>query len=272
MDQLIKINTVITITTFIMGTAFGSFLSVVLHRFHDQKKGIIIGRSACPHCQHPLKNRDLMPLISYLLLRGKCRYCEKKIGLEYFILELAMGIISVLLLWKFPFLIEKSQVVSWPNLAYYFLYFFESWLFLGIFFYDLKYLEIPDLFLVPLIVMTLLSSIIMGKLSLLSLLIAAIIAVGFFGGQILVSKGRWLGEGDLYLAIAMAFLFGWEKLLLAIVLTYFIGAAISVGLLVFKKVNSKSKIPFAPFMVGASFITLFFGNEILQWYFNLLSI
>ena len=105
----------------------------------------------------------------------------------------------------------------------------------------------------------------------INILIALGIAVIFFGGQILLSKGKWLGEGDLYFAISMGFLLGWKLFIIAIVLTYIIGAFLSIILLTFKKAGAKTKIPFAPFMVIGTFTTIFIGPEILDWYLKMLS-
>ena len=102
-----------------------------------------------------------------------------------------------------------------------------------------------------------------------NLMIAVALALLFFGGQRLLSKGAWLGEGDVYVAVGMAFLFGWKLLIVATVLTYLLGAIISILLLILKKVDRKSKIPFAPFMVFGSFATLLYGEEILTWYSNI---
>ena len=106
----------------------------------------------------------------------------------------------------------------------------------------------------------------MGTPDIINALIAVAAALLIFGGQILVSKGKWLGEGDLYLAIAIALILGWEIFLLFVVLSYFIGAITSIPLLATKKTGLKSAVPFCPFMVLAAFLCIFFGDEIIAWY------
>lgn len=272
-----EIKLMLTLLIFILGVSLGSFLSVIQHRVREKKRGMFFGRSACPHCSHPLKTGDLMPLVSYLLLRGKCRYCEKKIGFYYFLLELTMGIIAVAVWYRFPFLAQAATnstdfFFDWHNGIQFLLTLVESFCLIGIFFYDLQYLEIPDILLFPLIGIAFLGSVALKQTSVIDLLIAGVIALVFFGGQIVLSKGRWLGEGDLYLGLAMAFMFSWKLFLVSIVLTYFIGAIISLVLLAFKKVHKSSKVPFAPFMVTATFLTFFCGDSILNWYSNFLSL
>ena len=113
---------------------------------------------------------------------------------------------------------------------------------------------------------TLLGNFITGESSILGLITAALIPLIFFGSQILVSKGEWLGEGDLYLGFSMAFLLGFNKTILAIILSYFLGTIIALIMLTNKKTKLKSQIAFAPFLILGTLISLFFGNEILSYY------
>ena len=267
-------NFIIALFIFIVGTCCGSFLSVIIHRVRKKQKGIFFGRSNCVHCKKKLAAKDLIPLLSYILLKGRCRYCHKTLGPYYFFLEFITGLIFLLIYFKFSFLIEKNSLllIDWKTLYETFLYFIYSLFFVGIFFYDLQYMEIPNLFLFPLIFVSLAGSLILGSPGLISIIIALGIALIFFGGQILLSRGQWLGEGDLYIAIAMAFIFGWQMLLVAITLMYIIGAIISIILLATKNAKSKSKIPFGPFMIMASFVTIFTGQEILNWYLKLINL
>lgn len=148
----------------------------------------------------------------------------------------------------------------------FFLYALDGILLIGIFFHDLQYTKIPDIFIWPFIIVSLANNIFNKSSSFPELLIAFVIALVFFGGQRLVSKGNWLGEGDVYMGIGMALLFGWKLLIVAIVLTYIVGGIIGLILLAMKKVDRKSKIPFAPFMVFGTLATILYGQEILNWY------
>ena len=266
--------TIIIVTLLIiLGTALGSLLSVIIHRIEHQEKGIIIGRSRCPHCRKTLASADLVPIFSYIYLRGKCRYCNKKISPMYFFLEITSALVLILIYLKFPF-------AGTPGAASYFfdtamalkfsLYAINSILLIGIFFHDLQYSKIPDIFIWPFVIVSLANNIANKSSSFPDLLIACAIALVFFGGQRLLSKGNWLGEGDVYVSIGMALLFGWKLFIVAIVLTYLAGGIIGFALLAMRKVEQKSKIPFAPFMVFGTFATILYGQEILNWYANIL--
>lgn len=268
------ITAFITFFIFLLGISLGSFLSVLVFRLQKKEKGMLFGRSHCPHCKKNLQAKDLIPLLSFLLLRGKCRYCHQKLSPYYFILEITCGLILLLFFLKFPFLAETPGTalsVDWQNLLQFLFYSGYGILFMGIFVYDLQTMEIPDIFLFPLVLLTLLGSLAIDRHSTVDLLIALLIALIFFGGQIMISKGTWLGEGDLYMGIAMAFLFGWQLLIAAIIITYLAGAIISLILLTTKNAHGKSKIPFAPFMVLGSFVTILFGSDLTNFYLSLLS-
>lgn len=263
----------ISIFIFILGASLGSFLSVVIHRTENKKKGMVLGRSQCPHCKKNLQTIDLVPVLNYIYLKGKCRYCHKPIAPHYFFLELSAGLILLLVYLKFPFFMEENGLTTLNSTAAlsFLFYGVDSMLLIGIFFYDLQYLKIPDIFLYPFIVSSLFGSLALHTSSEISLGVALVISLIFFGGQRLISKGLWLGEGDVYLGAGMALLFGWQLFLISIVLTYVSGAIISLVLLASKKADGKTKIAFAPFMVFGTFITMFYGEQILNWYLHLLS-
>lgn len=265
----------ILIFIFLLGASIGSFLSVVLYRVKKGEKGIIFGQSYCPQCKKKLVITDMIPIASYVVLRGRCRHCKKKISPYYFFLELITGLVLLSIYLKYPFLYWLQNGTFMPDLnllvtAIFFAIY--GCFFVAIFFFDLQTNQIPDLFLYPLIGISVLGTIIMGTPDLVSAIIAVLIALVLFGGQIWFSKGKWLGEGDLYLAIALAIIFGWQLFLLTVVASYFIGALISIPLLLSKKAKMKSQIPFGPFLVLGAFMTMFFGEQILNWYLNSLVI
>jgi prepilin signal peptidase PulO-like enzyme (type II secretory pathway) len=267
------VTLITTFFLFVLGLSLGSFISVVIERIHTKSKGIFFGHSKCPECHHRLKTIDLIPLVSYIMLKGACRYCKKKFSSQYFYLELFTAVVITGLFFLNPFIIENVngmiEVSSALAIAFT-LKSFVSLLLIAIFFYDLKHLEIPDLFLFPFIALSFITSLILGQPDLISMAIAAVIATVFLGGQIFFSKGEWLGEGDLYIGLGMAALFGWQLFLVALVISYLIGGTSAAIFLSLKKVNAKSKVPFAPFLVLGTFITLFTGADILNWYIHFL--
>lgn len=260
----------------ILGASIGSFLSVVIFRLKHKQKGAIIGRSRCPHCKKTLSTYDLIPIVNYILLGGRCRYCHTSISIYYFFLEITTALVFLLMYLRFPFVLDGNMLsnyaIDWMTALQYLFATVNGTLLIGIFFFDLQYMEVPDLLVYPLIVIGLLGSLVTKAVDFPSILIAMAIAAVFFGGQRVLSKGKWLGEGDIYVALGMAVIFGWKLFLIAVSFSYVIGALICIILLATKSLKVKSKIPFAPFLVFGTFVTILYGNEILAWYLNLLSI
>lgn len=271
-----SIYTLVAILVFVLGASLGSFISVLIHRIRSNRKGIFFGKSECPQCGKKLKAKDLIPIFSFILLKGKCRYCGNTISLHYLALELLTSLAFLATYLRFPFISEdigaEFFTIDYSNLIIFIFFVLYSVFFVAIFYYDILYEEIPDAFLFPLIGISLLGSLVMGTPDGISMLFGLLIALIFFGGQILISKGKWLGEGDMYFSISMALILGWQLLIMAIVISYTLGAIISLVLLAEKKEKLKSAVPFAPFLVLGTFITIFFGNDILNWYLSTLLI
>ncbi len=262
-------NALISLGVFIIGAALGSFLQVINTRLQKNERGIIKGRSHCDHCKKTLQTFDLIPIVSYLFLQGKCRYCQKKIPFENFAAELLFALTLLGFFWKNEVIQESvggDLIWNGLHLLNFIAYGIESFLLLLIFFYDLKLKKIPDIYLYLLVAASFIFGITTHQHSLVDLLIACVISLTVFGGQILVSKGKWLGEGDLYIALALGFIFGWQLLCVSIILTYFIGSLISILLLAGKLVKPGDQIPFAPFLVMGFWGTAFFGEQLLHWY------
>lgn len=269
-------NIFLIILIFYFGTAIGSFLSVLIHRYKEKKPGILLGRSMCPHCKTKLQALDLIPLASYLLLKRKCRFCEKEISPHYFYLELLTGIIFASLFLKFSFL-EFTQFAPYTTfhakeLMIFFSYAVISSFLMLIFFYDLLYKEIPDIFSLPPVAVVLAAGFILGIPSWQEMLIGGAAAGVFFQGQILFSGGRWLGGGDTRLGILMGILLGWKLLIVAVFTAYMLGTGISIYLLIGKKVDMKSSIAFGPYLVTGTFFAIFLGKFVVEWYGNFLNI
>ncbi len=256
---------VIPIFIFVLGASIGSFLSVVVHRIAKNEKGIFIGTSHCPECHKKLLFRDMIPIISFMIRKGKCRFCKRKISSLYPSLELftALTFTAHYIYYTGNGILNNA---AWQGVAFFIFHLIYATLFIGIFFYDLLHKQIPDLFLFPLIGIGIMGSFISGTPDGINMIIAIIIAMLFFWGQRVISKGKWLGEGDVYLAIGMAVILGWQQLLIAIFISYSLGAAISVFLLTTKKVTPKTQIALAPFLSLGYFLTLFFAADILKWY------
>lgn len=247
---------------FAIGVAFGSFLSMLIPRIHDAEAGILFGRSHCPKCKGKLKSRDLIPILSYCWNQAKCRFCSKKISPIYPAIEVLTGIMFILVYLRFPF---ESFAAS-PLAIFYGII---TLILIFTFFYDLKYLEISDSILLPGTVIAFLGSLFLGIHTWQSLLLGMGIGVGFFLLQLLISRGKWIGAGDLRIGAFMGAVLGWEMTLVALVLSYLAGSALSIPLLLAKAKKVGEKIPLGPFLVIGTFLALFFGEQLLDWYINL---
>ena len=248
---------------FFLGIAFGSFANVVIMRLHSGEKGILKGRSHCAKCNHSLSVWDLIPLFSWLFLKGKCRYCHKPISFQYPLVEFVMGAMFVAAYIASVFVANQSP-------------FYEIWL-LAIFFpftilfiYDLLYMQLPDEVSLPAIVVLFGFTFLDFTPTWQDALIGAAIPLGFFGAQYLISKGKWIGEGDFRLGILMGFILGWKLTIVALFLSYILGSIVGVYVLASKSKKMSSQLPFGPFLILGTIITLFAGNEILDWYLGFL--
>jgi len=271
------------VVIFIFGSVVGSFLNCLIYRLKT-KESFLKGRSFCPYCKHTLTWRDLIPIFSFLLLKGKCRYCQKKISPQYPLVELASGVLFVLILIYFPqtyfpqtyfpqtlpirIILAMAKIIRMG-------YFLAITSFLiVIFVYDLKHFIIPDKVVFPAIIIALFYNLFRCFYNSSSLclytLYAAFGAAGFFLSIVLISRGKWMGLGDVKLAFLMGLFLGFPKILVALFLAFLIGAIIGIGLILTKRKTFGSEVPFGPFLVTGTFIALFWGKEIVRWYLNLL--
>lgn len=247
MESLFTPDLFLVVYFFVLGTIFGSFGNVLIFRLPEGE--MPNGRSRCPSCKHTLRVWDLVPIVSYVCLRGKCRYCKKRISSQYPIIEC----ISALL---FAYAAMQTGLEIYQSL----LLGLCMWILLLIAVIDAKVQGIPDLLNFPLVVLALAYSLSTGTFSMVSVLIG----VGFLGLQWLLSGGKWVGSGDIILIAGMAMLVGpWTHMIFCIFSAYIIGAGIASVLLLTKMKSRKDSLPFAPFLVLSTYITIAWGAEIL---------
>ena len=267
---------------FVFGTICGSFLNCVIYRL-EIGESFLKGRSYCPHCKHVLTWQDLIPIFSFLILKGKCRYCHQKISWQYPLVELATGILFVSTL--IYFFSKTSILVNSAMTELTSIYYLVIACFLIIIFvYDLKHYIIPDKVIYPAIAIAFLYQLfkiwdlgfvpnfefrISNFQTLANPLLSAFLASLFFLMIVLISQGKWMGVGDIKLAFLMGLILSFPNILVALFLAFFIGAIIGIGLIIARKKTLKSEIPFGPFLVSGTFLALFFGQRILGWYLNL---
>ncbi|OIO46920.1 MAG: hypothetical protein AUJ31_00745 [Parcubacteria group bacterium CG1_02_39_15] len=261
----------------LFGLVMGSFLNCIIYRLQTGE-GFLKGRSFCPHCRHELSWQDLIPIFSFLILKGRCRYCQKPISWQYPLVELATGIIFLLIVWNLEFGICLEFGI-W-NLLFYLLI---SCFLIIIFVYDLKHYIIPDAVIYPAIAIAFLYQLfrmlnfvnwnLFGiwnvESGILRPISSAFLASLFFLAIVFLSQGKWMGLGDVKLAFLMGLFLGFPNILVALFLAFFIGAIIGIGLIISGKRTLKSEVPFGPFLITGTFIALFWGNQITNWYLSL---
>jgi prepilin signal peptidase PulO-like enzyme (type II secretory pathway) len=253
----------IYIFVFIFGLIIGSFLNCVIYRL-ETGESFLKGRSYCPHCKHVLAWKDLIPIFSFLILKGKCRYCEKKISFQYPLVEFFTGILFAFTTYNLqPTTLQQTLILC-------FQLFVVSCLVI-IFVFDLKHYLIPDKIIYPAIAIAFLNQILTSNIQhLTSNLILGILPSLFFLTIILISHETWMGFGDFKLSILMGLILGWPKILVALFFAFFSGAIVGLILIFLKRKTMKSQIPFAPFLVSGTFLAMFFGDKIINWYLRLI--
>lgn len=263
-------NIAIAVVVFIFGLAFGSFINAFVYRLNSNKT--LLGRSECPNCKNKLKSLDLIPVFSYLFLKGKCRYCNKKISLQYPLVELSTGIIFLLTYFKIDSLFEQFDMFFYIDLV---LYLFVAVILIIVFIYDYKYYIIPNKVIFPAVLIVLLFLIIKGIIIgdigfLLPYLYSVALIFGFFLMIFLISRGKWIGAGDVKFGILMGLIIPWPNSIAALFLSFVIGAMVGLILIAVGRKKIKEKVPFGTFLVIGTFIAFFAGDYLIDWYLDLI--
>lgn len=251
------------ILTIVLGLIIGSFINAVIYRLYSGDS-IIAGRSACPDCEEQLRPRDLVPIASFVYLKGQCRYCKKKISWQYPLVEAGTALVFFLFYHKFGLGIELVASLAFAS----------AFIVIGVF--DFKHYLILDKVLLPLGIIAIgwnlygdissplhASRLALGILSGLGL-------AGFFGLQYLISRGRWIGLGDVKLGFVLGNILLWPLSLCMLLLAYFSGALTGIILIAAGKKQLSSKLPFGVFLALSAIITMLWGNEIVAWYRSLI--
>ena len=250
----------------ILGLIFGSFINAWVWRTRNDKS-IAKGRSACPKCHHKLAWYDLVPVLSYAMLKGKCRYCKTRISLQYPLVEVGTAVLFGLLYW----VLRPADAYAW---AQFIIILAISVLLVAAFVYDALYMVLPEKYMLPAIALGVVSlglkAYHIGWDAMIPQLIGLAVVVLFYTGLWFFSRGKWLGAGDIRIAAVMGLLLEPKQLLVGLFFTYIIGAA--YGLYVVRKSKKKRgvKVPFGPFMIIGLYIGLLFGNTIANWYLSFL--
>ncbi len=264
------------VVIFIFGILIGSFLNALIWRLHTEES-IMHGRSYCPYCKHTLSWRELVPLASFIIQKGKCKHCGKKISRQYPLVELATGVLFIIAYCVLareanggvPAPIFPPETFIFTDYLLLLRNFFFIAVLIVIFIYDLKWYLILDKVTLPAIVTAFVWNALFG-ISWYTMFVGAAIAGGFFFLQFAVSHGRWIGGGDIRLGALMGVMLGWQQTLVALMISYIVGSVVGVGLLATKKKTAKSHIPFGTFLSIGTVVVLLYGEKIITWYIHLI--
>jgi len=261
-----------------LGLCLGSFVNALVWRLHENSKkqnvkskklSIVSGRSVCPNCGHELSAWDLVPVLSWLYLKGRCRYCRKPISWQYPLVELAMALVFIFsyLFWPGDLHLvgQKLLLATWLT---------GSVGLLALLVYDWRWMLLPNRIIYPTLAVAL-----AGRLAYIVfyagnkahsfwlLAFSLLIASGMFFILYLLSQGRWIGFGDVRLGLVTGTLIADPaQSFLMIFLAALMGTIVALPGLVSGKLQISHRLPFGPFLITATGIVVLFGTPIIDWY------
>lgn len=268
----------IILVLIVLGLCLGSFVNALVWRIHQQslpkKKraasdvdlSISRGRSMCPDCKHQLVAQDLVPVISWLSTAGRCRYCTSRIHWQYPVVECLMASVFVLSYVWWPYGFELAGIVQ-----------FVTWLVMLVGFgalvvYDLRWMLLPNRVVFPLQAIAAISVLLVAVISwdfgiVLSAFVGVICVSGLFYVLFQVSKGTWIGGGDVKLGVVLGlFVGGPINALLVLFASSLLGSIVGLPIMVLSKSGRKARVPFGPFLIAATIVVYLFGAVIIDWY------
>lgn len=245
---------------FILGTAVGSFINVVVDRTTAGVSFLGLSRSYCDHCRATLSTVDLIPIVSFVTLGARCRFCKKPISWQYPIVEAITGVLFVV---AFLSLANASQL-SLINL-FYFLFLIGILIVVAV--VDFKYSLIPTTFVYVAALFSLVYNyFLLPSAIFINHVLSAFAAAVFFLLIVLATRGRGMGEGDIIFAFLIGMVLGFEKTLVSLMLSFLIGALVALLMVAVGRKKFGETVPFAPFLALGLLISLFWGEQVISWY------
>lgn len=283
LDTLAQQPLLLWLLVFCLGLVVGSFLNVVIHRLplmmEAEWKGqcrellelpaeqgarpisLATPGSSCPHCGHGIRWYQNIPILSYLLLKGRCANCQKSISLRYPLVELLTGILSLLVAWRFG---ASAQTLALLPL---------TWGLIALSFIDLDKQLLPDSITLPLLWLGLAISLgtvfINPAEAILGALVGYLSLWSFYWAFKLITGKEGMGHGDFKLLALFGAWVGWKLVLLIILLSAVVGAVFGIGMILFRGHDRQIPIPFGPYLAVAGWICLLWGRELGQVYLSL---
>lgn len=247
----------LTVFAFLFGTIVGSFLNVCIYRLPSEES-IVRPRSRCPACRTPIRALDNIPLLSYALLRGRCRACGAPIAWRYPLVEALTGALFAVTVARFGLGLDTAiWLVFLAGLVV-------------VSFIDLDHQIIPNAVTLPGIPLGLVAGLLTGEPPLLDRLIGMLAGAGFlylvlyYGGTLYGQEA--MGEGDLNLIALIGAFLGWRAVVITILVGCLLGATAGVGLILLRRLSRRQHIPFGPFLALGAVAALFWGDQLIAWY------
>ena len=260
-DPLIPPFGITGLVVFVIGTLIGSFLTVCIYRL-PREGSIVAPRSACPACGEKIRWFDNIPLLSFILLGGRCRSCRASISYRYPIVELVNGMGYVVILWRFGW--------GWPALVYGI--FFSA--LLTITWIDWDHFIIPDAVTLPGILLGVLCAWWVLPVGLVNSLIGVIVGGGLLLAIAWISPFLFgkegLGGGDIKLLAMVGAFLGWQLVLATLMIASILGTLVGVGLIALRAMKRGQYMPFGPYLALGAVISLLFGHQIMAWYLGMI--
>ena len=257
---MIPVQVLYSVVAFVFGAVVGSFLNVCICRL-PKGESVVFPPSHCTSCDYRIRWYDNVPMLSYLLLRGKCRSCGARISPQYPLVEFLNGALTLALFLRFG-----------PGPVFAVLFLFSSAM-VVVTFIDLEHQIIPDSITLPGIVLGFAASFFIPQLGWLNSLLGilagggSLLAIAY--GYQAITKKDGMGGGDIKLLAMMGAFFGWKAILFIIFAASLAGSVIGIAAMAVKKRDSTLPIPFGPFLAGAAILYIFYGNLLIFWYLNM---
>ena len=261
----------------LLGLCLGSFINAAVWRLHEQAKtkkqrtkskelSILRGRYVCTHCYHTLSWYDLLPVVSWIILKGRCRYCHKPISWQYPVVELATAVLFVFSYSYWPYGMDTVGIIQ-----------FGLWLvfltgFMALTIYDLRWMILPNKIVFPLLALASVQTVLLSVLHhdfqiIISALSGLFVAGGLFYVLFRISEGKWIGGGDVKLGFILGLLAGgFIEGLMVIFIASLLGTIFSLPMVSLKKQSLKKRVPFGPFLIIALIIVYLFSADISNWF------
>ncbi|MDB4978888.1 MAG: putative Prepilin peptidase [Candidatus Peribacteria bacterium] len=244
MTAILTPELVLTVLFILLGLCMGSFGNVLIFRLPQQQS--VNGRSHCMRCNRVLHALELVPVFSFLALRGRCRTCKVQLSWQYPLVELGSALLFLFAILEAGFDPLRATFTA-----------VSLWLLFLIAITDARTSLIPDALNLPLLIVGVVAQLVMHTFDISGILLGA----GFFALQWLISRGKWVGSGDILLGAGIgALLVSWRSVVIFLFFSYVIGAAVASVFLLTRRKTLQDSLPFGPFLVFGAFLTLVFGQ------------